>query len=94
MSPLLQARLLLPLLEAIRGFLGVGESATLGATPAGSPRIEARTNRGSMFAAINVDGLYLFDTASGLYTCDPHGSKDAIGNVIRRALNDARKEQA
>ena len=93
MSPLFQGRLPLPLLEAIRGCLGIGESATLNTTPAGTPYIEAHTERGSMIVTINVDGLYLFDTAGGLHTCDPHDTK-AIRNVTRRALKDARKERA
>lgn len=94
MSPLFQARLLLPLLEAIRGYLGAGESATLNATPAGTPYIEARTEHDSMIVTINVDGLYLFDTAGGLHTCDPHGTKGAIRDTVRQALNDAREERA
>jgi hypothetical protein len=93
MSPLFQARLLLPLLEAIRGRLCGGESAFLDATPAGPPYIEAHTKHGSMIVTINVDGLYLFDTAGGLHTCDPHDA-EAIRNVIRRALKDAREERA
>jgi hypothetical protein len=93
MSPLFQARLLLPLLEAIRSRLGAGESATLNTTPAGTPYIEAHTEHDSMIVTINVDGLYLFDTAGGLHTCDPHDTK-AIGTVICRALKDAREERA
>lgn len=94
MSPLFQTRLLLPLLEAIRGYLGAGESAALNATPAGSPYIETHTERGSMIAAINAEGLYAFDTPGGLYACDPHGRKDTICDMIRQALTDAREEQA
>jgi hypothetical protein len=94
MSPLFQARLLLPLLETIRAHLGAGESASLKATSAGSPCIEARTERGSVIATINVDGQYMFDTAGGLYACDPNAPKESIYNTIRRALNDAREEWA
>jgi hypothetical protein len=93
MSPLFQARLLMPLLETIRGHLCAGESAILNATPAGTPYIEAHTKHDSMIVTINVDGLYLFDTAGGLHTCDPHDAK-GTRNVIRRALKDAREERA
>ena len=93
MSPLFQARLLLPLLEVVRSCLGVGESAILNTTPAGTPYIEAHTEHDSMTVTINVDGLYLFDTAGGLHTCDPHDTK-AIRDVTRRALKDAREERA
>ena len=92
MSPLFQTRLLLPLLEAIRARLGAGASAALKATPAGSPDIETHTEHGSMIAAINADGQYMFDSPGGLYACDPHSTKDTIRNTIRQALNDARKE--
>lgn len=93
MSPLFQARLLLPLLEAIRGCLCGGESAFLNAAPAGRPYIEARTKHGSMIVTIDVDGLYLFDTAGGLRTCDPH-DVEAARDVTRRALKDAREVRA
>ena len=92
MSPLSQTRLLLPLLEAIRDLLGPGEHAAFKVTYRGSPCIEAATERGRVIATISDDGLYMFDTASGLYACDPNGTKDAIYNAIRRALNDAREE--
>lgn len=94
MSPLSQARLLLPVLEAIRNHLAPGEYAAFRAGPDGSPRIEARTERGSMIASINEDGLCVFDTAGGLYACDPRGTKAGIYNAIRRALNTAREEWA
>lgn len=94
MSPLSQARLLLPLLEVIRRLLGAGESAALNATPAGSPYIEVHTERGSMIAAINAECQYMFDTHAGLYACDPHGRKDTIRSTVRQALNDAREEWA
>lgn len=42
MSPLSQARPLMPLLEAIRSHLGYGEHAAFRRTTYGSPRIEAR----------------------------------------------------
>lgn len=92
MSPLSQARLLLPLLEAIRNLLGPGEYATLKVSAHGSPCIEAVTERGHMVASINDDGLCVFDTAGAVYACDPNGTKGAIRNAIRRALNDAREE--
>nr|DAS81545.1 MAG TPA: hypothetical protein [Caudoviricetes sp.] len=94
MSPLSQARLLMPLLEAIRSHLAVGEYAAFRRTTHGSPYIEARTERGSMIAGIDEDGLYALDAAGGRYVCDPNGTKDAISNAIRRALNDAREEWA
>ena len=94
MSPLSQARLLLPLLEAIRNLLGAGEYATLTVTTYGAPRIRARTERGSMVAGINEDGMYTFDTARGLYACDTNSKADDVRDMIRRALNDAREEWA
>ena len=94
MSPLSQSRLLLPLLGAIRDHLAAGEYAAFKATSGGAPCIEARTERGSMTASINDDGLYVFDSPGGVYACDPHAPKDAIRNAIRRALNDAREEWA
>lgn len=92
MSPLSQARLLLPLLEAIRNHLGAGEYAAFRRTTHGSPYIEAHTERGNMLAGIDEDGLYTLDAAGGRYICDPNAAKDAIHNAIRRALNDAREE--
>lgn len=94
MSPLSQTRLLLPLLKAIRDLLGPGEHAAFKVTAAGAPCIEAHTGGGSMIAAIDDDGLCSLDTANGLYACDPNGTKGAIHNAIRRALNDAREEWA
>lgn len=94
MSPLSQARLLLPLLEAIRNLLSPGEYAALQRTTYGSPRIEARTERGSVIASVDEDGLYALDAAGRRYACNPNGTKDAIYNAIRRALNDAREEWA
>lgn len=94
MSPLSQARLLVPLLEAIRDLLAPGEYATFRRTTYGSPYIEARTERGSMIAGVDEDGLYTLDAADSRYACDPNGAKDAIYNAIRRALNDAREEWA
>lgn len=92
MSPLSQARLLMPLLEAIRNHLGQGEYAAFGRTTHGDPYIEARTERGNMVAGVDEDGLYTFDAAGSRYACDPNASKDAIYNAIRRSLNDAREE--
>lgn len=93
MSPLLQARLLMPLLEAIRNHLGCGEYAAFRRTVHGVPYIEARTERGNMIAGVDEDGLYKLDAGGSRYACDPNGTKDAICNTIRRALNDAREEQ-
>ncbi len=92
MSPLSQARLLLPLLEAIRNHLGQGEYAAFRRTTHGSPYIEARTERGNMIASVDEDGLYTLDAAGSRYACDPNAEKGAIYNAIRRALNDAREE--
>lgn len=94
MSPLSQARLLLPLLEAVRDHLGPGEYAAFKAATYGFPYIEARTERGNMVAWVDEDGLYALDAAGSRYTCDPNAKKDAIYNAIRRALNDAREEWA
>lgn len=93
MSPLMQARLLLPLLTAIRNHLGVAEYAAFCRTTYGSPCIEARTERGSVIASVDADGLYTLDAGGSRYTCDPNASQDAINNAVRRALNDARREQ-
>lgn len=94
MSPLSQVRLLMPLLEAVRDHLAAGEYAAFGRTAHGSPCIEARTERGTMIASIDDDGMYVLDAAGGLYACDPNGTNGAIRNAIRRALNDAREEWA
>lgn len=94
MSPLSQTRILLPLLETIRSLLAPGEHAAFKVTTYGAPCIEARTARGSMIASIDEDGLCVLDVAGGLYACDPNGTKDAIRNAIRRALNVAREEWA
>ena len=92
MSPLSQARLLMPLLEAIRNHLGYGEYAALRRTTYGSPYIEAHTERGNMIADITEDGLYALDAAGSRYACDPNAPKESIHNAIRIALNDAREE--
>ena len=92
MSPLSQSRLLLPLLEAIRSHLAVGEYAAFRRTTHGSPYIEARTERGSMIAGVSEDGLYTLDAGGSRYACDPNAPKESICNAIRRALNDAREE--
>lgn len=94
MSPLSQARLLLPLLEAIRNHLAAGEGAAFRVTAYGFPCIEARTERGNVVASISDDGLYALDVAGRRYACDPNADKAAIDNAIRRALNDAREEWA
>lgn len=92
MTPLSQARLLMPLLEAIRSLLGCGEYAAFRRTTYGSPYIEARTERGNMVAGVSEDGLYALDAAGSRYVCDPNAPKESIYNAIRRALNDAREE--
>lgn len=94
MSPLMQSRLLLPLLGAIRDQLAVTEYAAFRRTTHGSPYIEARTERGNMIASVDSDGLYTLDAAGSRYACDPNASQDAINNTVRRALNDARREQS
>jgi hypothetical protein len=82
----------MPLLEAVRDLLGAGEYAAFRRTTAGSPYIEARTERGNMTASVDEDGLYALDAGGSRYACDPNGTKSAIYNAIRRALNDAREE--
>lgn len=94
MSPLSQSRLLMPLLEAIRNHLAVGEYAAFRRTTHGSPYIEARTERGSVIAAVDENGMYALDAAGSRYACDPNATKESIHNAIRRALNDAREEAA
>ena len=94
MSPLSQARLLVPLLEAIRRHLCYGEYAAFRRTTHGSPYIEVRTERGNMIAGVNEDGLYTLDAAGSRYTCNTNGTKDTVYNTIRQALNDAREEWA
>lgn len=94
MSPLSQARLLMPLLEAIRNHLNYGEYASFRRTTYGSPYIEARTERGRMIAGVDEDGLYALDAAGSRRTCAPDDTKDTICDTIRQALNDAREEWA
>lgn len=91
MSPLMQSRLLIPLLEAIRNHLAATEYAAFRRTTHGSPYIEARTERDNVIASITKDGLYALDAAGSRYACDPNASQDAIHNAVRRALNDARE---
>lgn len=94
MSPLMQSRLLLPLLTAIRNHLGVTEYASFRRTTHGSPYIEARTEGGAAIASINEDGLYALDAAGSRYACDPDASQDAINSTVCQALNDARRERS
>lgn len=94
MSPLMQSRLLLPLLTAIRNHLAATECAAFRRTTHGSPYIEARTERGNVIADVTEDGLYALNTGGSRYVCDPNASQDAINNAIRRALNDAREASA
>lgn len=94
MSPLSQARLLMPLLEAIRNHLAAGEYAAFRCTTHGFPYIEARTERDNMIAGVDEDGLYTFDSAGSRYACDPNAPKESICNAIRRALNGAREERS
>lgn len=91
MSPLMQSRLLLPLLAAIRDHLAATEYAAFRRTTHGSPYIEARTERDSVVASVTDDGLYALDAGGSRYACDPNADQDAINNTIRRALNDARE---
>lgn len=91
MSPLMQSRLLMPLLEAIRNHLAQGEWAAFRRTTHGAPYIEARTERDQMIASVTEDGLYALDAAGSRYACDPNSAGEAIDNTIRRALNDARE---
>lgn len=91
MSPLMQSRLLIPLLEAIRNHLAATEYAAFRRTTHGSPYIEARTERDNVIASITEDGLYALDAAGSRHACDPNASQDAINNAVRRALNDARE---
>ena len=94
MSPLMQSRLLLPLLTIIRNHLTATEYAAFRRTTHGSPYIEARTGRGAMIAAVNNDGLYTLNGGGSRYACDPDASRDAINNAVRHALNDAREERS
>ena len=91
MSPLMQSRLLLPLLAAIRGCLAATEYAAFRRTTHGSPYVEARTERAVMIASVTEDGLYALDAAGSRYTCAPDADQDAINDTIRNALNDARE---
>lgn len=92
MSPLMQSRLLLPLLTIIRNSLGVTEYAAFRRTTHGSPYIEARTERGTVTASVDEGGLYTLDAGGSRYSCDPDASQGTISNAVRRALNDAREE--
>lgn len=91
MSPLMQSRLLLPLLAAVRDHLAAMEYAAFRRTTHGSPYIEARTERDVMVASVTDDGMYALDAGGNRYACDPNASQEAINNAIRRALNDARE---
>lgn len=91
MSPLSQARLLMPLLEAIRSLLAAGESAAFRRTTHGAPYVEAQTERGNMVAGVDEDGLYALDAGGNRYTCDPNAPRESICDAVRRALNDARE---
>lgn len=91
MSPLMQSRLLLPLLTSIRNHLAAAEYAAFRRTTHGSPYIEARTERDAMIASVTEDGLYALDAGGSRYACDPNASQDVINSTIRRALNDARE---
>lgn len=91
MSPLMQTRLLLPLLAAIRNHLAATEYAAFRRTTHGSPYIEASTERGGVIASVTDDNLYALDAGGSRYACDPNASQDVINNTVRRALNDARE---
>ena len=92
MSPLMRARILLPLLTVIRDNLAAAECAAFCRTTYGSPYIEARTERGNLVASIDVDGRYALDAGGSRYSCDPNASQDVINNTVRTALIDARGE--
>lgn len=77
--------------DQIRTHLAQGEWAAFRRTTHGSPYIEARTERDQMIASITEDGMHALDAAGSRYACDPNGTKAAINNAIRRALNDARE---
>lgn len=94
MSPLMQSRLLLPLLGAIRAHLTATEYAAFRRTTHGSPYIEARTKGGNVIASVDDDGLYALDAAGSRYTCDPNASQGAIDSTALKALSDAREERA
>lgn len=94
MSPLMQSRLLLPLLATIRDHLAATEYAAFRRTTHGSPYIEARTERDNVIASVDDDGLYALTAGGSRYACDPNASQDAINNAVRRALNDAREERS
>ena len=95
MSPLMQSRLLLPLLTVIRDHLAATEYAAFRRTTHGFPYIEARTEGDSMIAAVDEDGgLYTLDAGGSRYACSLDASRDAIDNATRRALNDAREAQS
>ena len=91
MSPLMQSRLLLPLLAAIRDHLAPLEYAAFRRSTHGSLYIEARTERDVVVASVTEDGLYALDVGGSRYACALDASQDAINNAIRRALNDARE---
>ena len=91
MPPLTQSRLLLPLLTVIRDHLAAAEFAAFRRTTYGSPYIEARTERDSLIASVDDDGLYVLEAGRSRYACAPDASRDAISNAVRRALNDARE---
>ena len=94
MSPLMQARLLLPLLTIVRDHLAAMEYAAIRRTTHGSPYIEVRTERDVMVAFVTDDGLYALDAGGNRYACDPDANRNAINNAVRRALNDAREAWA
>jgi hypothetical protein len=94
MSPLMQSRLLLPLLTAVRNHLAAMEYAAFRRTTYGSPYIEVRTERDVMVAWVTEDGLYAFDAGGNRYACDPNANQDTIDDTIRKALNDAREAWA
>ena len=86
-----QISLLMPLVEAIRTQLRDRELASLCRTTHGFPYVAARTEHGGILLAFVEDGRYALYSSRCRYACDPKAAKDAIYNVIRRALNDARE---
>lgn len=91
MSPLAQAQLLLSLLAIIRDHLAAMENANLCRTVHGAPYISVQTERGTVIASVDNDGLYALNADGSMYACDSNASQDTINNTVRTALNDARE---
>lgn len=89
MSPLQQSKLLLPLLTIVRDLLTVGESASFHRTTAGSPYIQAQTERDVVIFYVE-DGLLVGEYTEPL-AASPDAHPDAVANMVRRQLNEARR---